>query len=202
MYNTPSAKAIAPYVMEGFAQKRDTFEEAMEANGKAPSSGSFESTTVTIANLMRGRYRVGFVDVGGWDTHVAQGGADGTLATNMAALGRGLAAFAKQMDTDWAKTTVVVISEFGRTFFENGSKGTDHGRGSAYWVMGGGVKGGRMVGNQTKLTLDTLEIKRDLPVLNDYRGLFSGLFKGMYGLSAAQLDAVFPGATPASLGLV
>jgi uncharacterized protein (DUF1501 family) len=68
--------------------------------------------------------------------------------------------------------------------------------------MGGGVKGGRMVGNQTKLTLDTLEIKRDLPVLNDYRGLFSGLFKGMYGLSAAQLDAVFPGATPASLGLV
>lgn len=202
MYNTPSAKAIAPYVMEGFAQKRDTFEEAMEANGKAPSSSSFESTTVTIANLMRGRYRVGFVDVGGWDTHVAQGGADGTLATNMAALGRGLAAFAKQMDTVWAKTTVVVISEFGRTFFENGSRGTDHGRGSAYWVMGGGVKGGRMVGNQTKLTLDTLEIKRDLPVLNDYRGLFSGLFKGMYGLSAAQLDTVFPGATPASLGLV
>ena len=110
--------------------------------------------------------------------------------------------FRSQMDKDWAKTTIVVISEFGRTFFENGSKGTDHGRGSAYWVMGGGVKGGRMVGNQVKLTLDTLVTKRDLPVLNDYRGLFTSLFKDIYGLSAAQLDAVMPGATPANLGLI
>lgn len=202
MYETPLAKSIAPYVVEGFAQKRAVFEESMRANGTAASSSSFEETAVTMANLMRGTYRVAFADFGGWDTHVNQGSVDGVLASNMAMLGRGLAAFAKQMDAYWDKTTVVVISEFGRTFFENGSKGTDHGRGSAYWVMGGGVKGGRMVGNQVKLTLDTLDSKRDMPVLNDYRSLLGGLFMNMYGLSASQLDTVFPGASPANLGLV
>ncbi|NWM59968.1 DUF1501 domain-containing protein, partial [Escherichia coli] len=84
----------------------------------------------------------------------------------------------------WRSTTIVVVSEFGRTFRENGDKGTDHGHGSIYWVMGGGVSGGRMAGAQVALSAATLNQARDLPVLTDYRALIGGLVARQYGLSA------------------
>ena len=97
---------------------------------------------------MRERYNVGFVDVGGWDTHVGAGRRSGYLANRLEELGRGLAAFADEMGDAWNDTVVVVLSEFGRTFRENGNRGTDHGHGSVYWVLGGGVRGGRIAGEQ------------------------------------------------------
>jgi uncharacterized protein (DUF1501 family) len=98
---------------------------------------------------------------------------------------------------------VVVISEFGRTFRENGDKGTDHGHGSVYWVMGGAVRGGRVVGDHGPVTEATLNQNRDYPVLIDYRALFGGLFQRLYGLNAARLGAVFPSAPPPrDLGLI
>jgi uncharacterized protein (DUF1501 family) len=77
------------------------------------------------------------VDVDGWDTHVAQGGVNSYLAGRLKALGQA-----------WRDTVVVVISEFGRTFRENGNCGTDHGDGTVYWVLGGAVHGGRIVGDK------------------------------------------------------
>jgi uncharacterized protein (DUF1501 family) len=97
---------------------------------------------------------------------------------------------------------VVIISEFGRTFRENGDKGTDHGHGSVYWVLGGGMKGGRIAGEQVAVTETTLFQNRDYPVLTDYRALFGGLLRSLYGLSAAQLATVFPSAAAKDLGLV
>ena len=79
---------------------------------------------------MRERYRLGFVDVGGWDTHVNQGSTDGTLATNLGNLSEGLAAYTEALGPEWRNTVVVVLSEFGRTFRENGNKGADHGHGT------------------------------------------------------------------------
>lgn len=102
----------------------------------------------------------------------------------------------------WNETTVVVVSEFGRTFRENGDRGTDHGHGSVYWVMGGGVRGGRIAGAQVRVAPDTLFQNRDYPVLNEYRGLLAGLFQRLYGLSAAQLAQVFPATQPSDLQLV
>ena len=64
---------------------------------------------------------------------------------------------------------VVVLSEFGRTFRENGSRGTDHGHGTVYWVLGGAINGGAIAGAQQRLTRGTLFQDRDYPVLNDYR---------------------------------
>src|SRR5262249_62425890 len=97
---------------------------------------------------------------------------------------------------------VVVISEFGRTFRENGTRGTDHGHGSVFWVLGGAVQGGRIAGEQTAVSAQTLNQNRDLPVLTDYRALIGGLFQRMYSLDAARLARIFPGARPLHLGLL
>ena len=106
------------------------------------------------------------------------------------------------MGDAWKRTTVVVISEVGRTFRENGNKGTDHGHGTVYWVMGGAVRGGRIAGRQVEVRRDTLFQDRDYPVLNEYRAVFAGLFARLYGLDAARLAQVFPGVRPLDLKLV
>lgn len=155
-----------------------------------------------MAGLMRDRFNVGFIDVGGWDTHVNEGGAQGQLAGLLDNLGRGISGFAEEMGPIWGQTTVVVISEFGRTFRENGTRGTDHGHGTVYWVAGGNVRGGRMAGEQVAVSRETLNQDRDWPVLNDYRALLGGVFQRLYGLDARRLGQVFPGVAPRDIGLV
>jgi uncharacterized protein (DUF1501 family) len=176
--------------------------EMQEASRSAITSRGFELEAERMGRLMRERYRIGFIDVGGWDTHVGEGGAQGPLATNLASLGKGLQAFAQSLDTEWPDTVVVVISEFGRTFRENGNRGTDHGHGSVYWILGGGIRGGRIAGEQQRVSRATLFQDRDFPVLNDYRAVLGGLFRSMWGLSAKQSGRVFPEVAPAGLGLV
>ncbi|MGE8638844.1 MAG: DUF1501 domain-containing protein [Achromobacter sp.] len=176
--------------------------EMQAANGNAISTDKLELEIRRIARFMTDRYNLGFVDVGGWDTHVGQGAAAGALANRLGQLGRALAAYADAMGPAWQQTTVVVISEFGRTFRENGNKGTDHGHGTVYWVMGGNVRGGRIAGRQVAVKRDTLFQDRDYPVLNEYRAVFAGLFLRLYGLDKARLAQVFPGVAPLDLKLV
>ncbi|MDT4851992.1 hypothetical protein FQZ97_862060 [compost metagenome] len=137
---------------------------------------------------------------------MGQGAAKGYLANRFEELGRGVAGFAQGMgEPAWRQTVVVVVSEFGRTFRENGSRGTDHGHGTVYWVLGGGLAaqaGGRIVGEQQPLTQATLFQNRDYPVLNEYRAVLGGLFQRMYGLSPAQVAKVFGGAAAKDLRLV
>ena len=168
----------------------------------AMTAKGFGGEARRMARLMRERYNIGFVDVGGWDTHVNQGGAQGYLANRLGELGQGLAAFAQEMGPAWQGTTVVVISEFGRTFRQNGNRGTDHGHGTVYWVLGGGVHGGRIVGEQVRLEPSTLFQNRDYPVLNEYRAVLGGLFARQFALNAGQLDQVFASIKPRDLGLV
>jgi len=80
----------------------------------------FELEAERMGRLMRDKYRIGFIDVGGWDTHVGEGAAQGPLATNLTSLGRGLQVFSQSLGGEWNNTVVVVLSEFGRTFRENG----------------------------------------------------------------------------------
>ncbi len=184
------------------AAREELEAEMQAANGNAVSAGKLEQEARRIGRFMNDRYNLGFVDVGGWDTHVGQGAANGVLANRLGQLGRALAAYADAMGAAWKQTTVVVISEFGRTFRENGNKGTDHGHGTVYWVLGGQVQGGRIAGRQTKVARDTLFQDRDYPVLNEYRALFAGLFARLYGLDKARLAQVFPGIAPLDLKLV
>ena len=194
-------------VNEGFAVRDTVFrslaEEMVAASRGAVSPKGFELSARRIGHLMRDQFNLAFVDVGGWDTHVNQGGAQGYLAGRIGELGRGLAGFADEIGPEaWNDTVVVVLSEFGRTFRENGDKGTDHGHGSVYWVMGGAVAGGRIAGPQVALSPATLNQARDLPVLTDYRALLAELVARRYGLGADALGTVFPGVRPAALGLV
>jgi len=106
------------------------------------------------------------------------------------------------MGGQWKDTVVVVISEFGRTFKENGNRGTDHGHGTAYWVLGGSVHGGQVLGEQVRVEAASLNQNRDFPVLNEYRAVFGGLFARMYGLNPQQLDRIFSGVKPRDIGLV
>ncbi|MBI3346346.1 MAG: DUF1501 domain-containing protein [Burkholderiales bacterium] len=197
---------LAGTVSGGF-EVRDEISREMAGEMEAASRGAiaakgFALEARRIARLMRERVTLGFIDVGGWDTHVGEGGATGQLATKLGELGRGLALFADEMGPQWRNTVVVVVSEFGRTFRENGNRGTDHGHGSAYWVLGGGVKGGRIAGEQVEVKAATLFQNRDYPVLNEYRALFGGLLRRIYGLNDTQLATVFPGASARDLGLV
>ncbi|MHC2253098.1 uncharacterized protein (DUF1501 family) [Bradyrhizobium embrapense] len=198
---------LANSVSEGFRVRDDVYksvsEEMMAANRGAVSPRGFELSARRIGRLMREQFNLGFVDVGGWDTHVNQGAATGYLADRLGELGRGLAGFSEEIGPAmWRDTVVVVISEFGRTFRENGDRGTDHGHGSVYWVMGGGINGGRMAGEQVQVAQATLFQNRDYPVLTDYKAFFAGLIQHVYGLQQASLERIFTGIKPKDLNLV
>lgn len=188
--------------MEDAARKQSMSAEMIAAGRNAVSGAAFEIQAERMARLMSDDYRIGFVDVGGWDTHVNEGNAEGALAANLNGLGRGLAAFASALGNEWNNTVVVVLSEFGRTFRENGDRGTDHGHGSVYWVLGGAVAGGRIAGAQQRVARETLFQDRDYPVLNDYRAVLGGLFRALWQLSPAHCAQVFPQVEPLDLKLV
>jgi uncharacterized protein (DUF1501 family) len=198
--------ALAVPVSEGFAVRdriaRDMAGEMAAASRNAMTSKGFELEARRIARLMKDRYNLGFVDVGGWDTHVGQGGATGTLAGRFEELSRGLAAYAQEMGAAWRDTSVVVVSEFGRTFRQNGNRGTDHGHGTVFWVLGGSVRGGRIAGEQVRVEAATLFQNRDYQVCNEYRAVLGGLFARQFGLDRGRLEQVFAGARPIDLGLL
>jgi uncharacterized protein (DUF1501 family) len=177
-------------------------DEMVAASRDAITTKGFELEAERMGRLMRDSYRIGFIDVGGWDTHVGEGAAQGSLATNLASLGSGLQAFSRALGSEWNNTVVVVLSEFGRTFRENGDHGTDHGHGTVYWVLGGSISGARIAGEQQRVARNTLFQDRDYPVLNDYRAVLGGLFRSLWGLSREQSERIFPQTAPVDLKLV
>lgn len=196
-------------VAEGFSARDKAYaalvDEMAAASRGAVSPSGFELAARRVARLMKTDYNLAFLDVGGWDTHVNQGSSTGVLADRIGQLGRGLAALVEGLGSDtWSKTTVVVISEFGRTFKENGDKATDHGHGSVYWVLGGSVRGGRLAGEQVALAPKSLNQGRDLPVLTDNRAMISSVIQSVYGMRPDQIEKIFPGGPtpPNSLSLV
>ena len=197
---------LASSVTGGFAARDEVAHELegemAAANRNAVNPRNFERQARRVGRLMRASYNIGFVDVGGWDTHVGEGGAAGYLPQRLEELGRGLAAMADELGPAWRETVVVVISEFGRTFRENGNRGTDHGHGSVYWIVGGAVRGGRIAGEQVRVERSSLFQDRDYPVLNDYRAVLGGLFSRLYSLSAMEMEQIFPGVATRDLQLI
>ena len=197
---------LQPKVIDGLELRQEVGRalemEMKEASRDAISPKGFELEARRIGRLMRDQYRIGFVDVGGWDTHVNEGAAQGALANNVESLGRGLVALSQELGSEWRNTVVAVVSEFGRTFRENGNKGTDHGHGSVHWVLGGSINGGRIAGEQARVNKDSLFQDRDYPVLNEYRAVLGGLFAALWSLSDDQVQRVFPGSTPTNLKLI
>ncbi len=167
---------------------------AESADRGAASARSFAADARRLGQLIRRdpNTQLAFTAVGGWDTHVNQGAGQGQLANKLASLAEGLEALAQGLGERWRDSVVVVMSEFGRTVHENGTGGTDHGRGNVMWLMGGAVAGGRVLGEWPGLDTAALAEGRDLAVLTDYRHVLAPLLQQHLGLSEAGLAAVFP----------
>jgi uncharacterized protein (DUF1501 family) len=173
--------------------------------GRMRGRRAFVPMMERTAAFMRavGGPRLAAIDMGGWDTHANQGREKGRLANNLELLGEGLAAYRRDMGAAWASTAVLVITEFGRTVHANGSGGTDHGTASVALLLGGGVAGGRIVGDWPGLA--RLYEGRDLLPANDLRALLKGTLAAQLGLDVHTLDEwVFPasGGVPPVQGLV
>jgi uncharacterized protein (DUF1501 family) len=155
--------------------------------------GEFGRSLSQVAQLIKSGVgvEIAFVDIGGWDTHQAQGGAEGQLARRLTELARGIRALYDDLGDRMDDVVVLTMSEFGRTVAENGSGGTDHGRATCMFVAGGAVHGGKILGEWPGLATEQLYEGRDLKVTTDFRAVFAELASRHLG--AAQLDQVFPG---------
>jgi uncharacterized protein (DUF1501 family) len=169
-------------------------EQQMADNG-APLPNTYPAQAARLAGLIaRDRnIRLAFAGLGGWDTHVRQGGPTGQLANRLRPLGEGLAALAQGLGGEWADTVVVVLSEFGRTVQENGDAGTDHGHGNVMWVLGGKVRGGRVYGDWPGLARASLYEGRDLAVTTDYRAALAAVIARHLRIPDRALGEIFPG---------
>ena len=137
--------------------------------------------------------RVAVFDAGGWDTHAGEGGADGQLAGRLAGLDKVLDALRLGLATEWSRTTVLVCTEFGRTVQVNGTRGTDHGTGAAAFVVGGAVRGGRVLADWPGLAERQRYEGRDLKPTTDLRAVAKGLLAAQLSIPERALGDVFPG---------
>lgn len=157
-------------------------------------NSDFGSNMRQIAQLLKANLGVeaAFTDVQGWDTHHSQGGVDGQLSNRLRDFSDSIAAFWQDMGDAGENITLVTMSEFGRTAHENGTGGTDHGHANAMFILGGGVKGGKVYGRWPGLDNDQLNQGRDLALTTDYRQVLGEIVGNSLG--ASNLNLVFPGA--------
>ena len=144
---------------------------------------------------------IAFADVGGWDTHVNQGGVQGQLAQRLDDFGQSIAALVADLGDRMEDVVILTMSEFGRMARQNGNGGTDHGHAGAMFVIGGGVRGGKVYGRWPGLAPEQLYEGRDLALTTDFRAVFAEIVTRHLG--ATRLDAMFPGfAARGKLGLM
>lgn len=206
-------KYIAAHFEQMYAGRNDSLGEAfldgMEARATINEKLSEEMTAANQGAVLANRFgafgrqlgklikeepkvQVAFVGLGGFDTHVNQGAGKGQLANHLRVLGTGLSELVNGLGSSYDNTTVLVMSEFGRTVKENGNNGTDHGHGNVMWVLGGKVDGGKMYGRWDGLEQGRLFEGRDLPVTTDFRSVIASVVHEPLRLSQNQLATLFP----------
>lgn len=173
------------------------------ANGAEYPRSEFGQRLRQIAQLIKANVgmEIAFADVGGWDTHVNQGGATGQLANRLGDFSRSIAALVTDLGDKMEDVVIVTMSEFGRMARQNGNGGTDHGHAGSMFVIGGNVSAQRVFGRWPGLAREQLFEQRDLALTTDFRSVFGELLGGHLGARGA--DLVFPGYAPgASMGLL
>jgi uncharacterized protein (DUF1501 family) len=136
--------------------------------------------------------RVAVFDTTGWDTHANEGGARGQLSNRFSALDAALRSLKTQLGTTWRNTAVLAVTEFGRTAAVNGTGGSDHGTGTAAFLLGGAVRGGRVLSDWPGLATARLYQQRDVAPTLDLRAVFKGTLMEHMGVAASALESVFP----------
>ncbi|MEP7299027.1 MAG: DUF1501 domain-containing protein [Burkholderiales bacterium] len=168
------------------------------ATDKTKRYGNFGLLAQRAAEFLAqpGGPQAAVLEMGGWDSHVNQGNPTGALANNLRQLDGGLAALREGLGASgtWNRTVVVVATEFGREVAVNGTLGTDHGTGGAAFVLGGAVKGGRVIADWPGLAKRDRYEGRDLKITTDLRAVMKSVLADHLQVSAAALDTtVFPG---------
>ncbi len=180
----------------------DRFEAAVELSTKAMTQGMAGRRGGRIEPIMRAAARflkepdgpnVGTVEFSGWDTHTNQGMAGGPLDRRLGLLARGILAFREESGDAWKNTTMVIMTEFGRTARPNGGAGTDHGTAGAAFVVGPAVGKSRVLADWPGLRESQLYQNRDLRPSLDTRAVLKGVLASCFDLTPAQLNRVFPG---------
>jgi uncharacterized protein (DUF1501 family) len=171
---------------------------------------SFGQGLKEVARLIKASVglEVACLDLGGWDTHFFQGSSSGQQAELIWQLARGLAAFDADLISHRGRVTTLVMTEFGRRIYENGSLGTDHGRGFAMLAMGHGINGGKVHGKWPGLAEEeapgsnplSIAGPSGLKVLFDYRSVLSAVLTNILG--HRDVNQVFPNFHPEPVGLV
>jgi uncharacterized protein (DUF1501 family) len=203
------ANSSDPLFRQGGNSLFDAMARMRAIESKIPPSaasypaGRFGNGLKQIARLIKADVglEIAFTDIEGWDTHVAEGGATGQLANRLRDLGAGLTAFYQDLSDRMDDVILVTLSEFGRTARENGNRGTDHGHANVMFVMGGGVRGGKVYGRWPGLAPELLHEGRDLKLTTDYRTVCGEVLTRH--LAQRDLARIFPGFGSASnLGFV
>lgn len=163
------------------------------ANGASYPPGAFGKSMRQIAQLIRSDVglEIAFAETGGWDTHVNQGGARGPLASRLRTFASAIEAFVRDLGDRSEEVVVLTLSEFGRTAAENGNRGTDHGHANSIFVIGGGVRGGKVYGDWPGLAREALHEGRDLALTTDFRDVVGEVL--VRHLGGTDLAGVFPG---------
>jgi uncharacterized protein (DUF1501 family) len=179
LYDQTSSTLLKETGKESF----DAMKMLQKTNTKnyQPSNGAIYPTSALgnslkqIAQLIKMNVglEVAFAEHGGWDTHFNQGTDQGVFARNAADLSNSIAAFWTDLGQLQDDVTLMSMTEFGRTVKQNGTNGTDHGRGSCNFIIGNNVDGGKVHGLVKLLSIDNLEDGRDLAVTTDFRAVFS-----------------------------
>jgi uncharacterized protein (DUF1501 family) len=197
LYRTGSADVVHAAGGEMFeavrALKAANPQQYIPRNGAAYPPSPFGQHLRQIAQLIKADVgvEVAFADVGGWDTHVNQGGSTGQLANRFSDFAQSINALVTDLGDRMADVTIMTMSEFGRTARQNGNGGTDHGHASALFVIGGAVQGKKVHGRWPGLAREQLYEGRDLALTTDFRSVFSEV--AAKHLGAKKLDAMFPG---------
>jgi uncharacterized protein (DUF1501 family) len=153
----------------------------------------FGQRLLQIAQLIKADVglEIAFADVGGWDTHVNQGGATGQLANRLGDFAGAVAALTTDLGDRMGDVVILTMTEFGRMARQNGNGGTDHGHAGAMFVLGGSVKGGKVYGRWPGLAREQLYEGRDLALTTDFRSVFGEVVRSHLG--ASDPSTLFPG---------
>ena len=181
--------------MGGLAMSRDEMGSMMMAETptlRGARLGEADRVADYAAERLRGATRIAAFSLTGWDTHKGQGKGFGRA---LARLERSILRLKSGLGPEvWGKTTVLAMTEFGRTVAENGTGGTDHGTAGAMLVAGGAIRGGKIYGQWPGLEEADLFERRDLMPTSDVRAWAAHAMRGLYGFDRALLqNKVFPG---------
>jgi len=209
--------ASDPLLSRRLAEALDTDSEAVEAPASTMASdatagpamtpavrstaGRYTETVRTVAGFLRREDgpAVAVFDTTGWDTHFNEGGAQGQLRARLAVLDQGLRTLKESLADVWPRTVVLLATEFGRTAATNGTRGTDHGTGSAAFLLGGAVAGGRVLADWPGLSAHALYQQRDLKPTLDLRSVMKSVLHDHLQIDSRAIDnEVFPDSRTAS----